>query len=153
MSEAAIRAAIVDKMEAVSGIGVVHDRRRYARSLADFMALMTTTGGTVHGWIVHRQNTVCTKATLGSTGKVDRVHTFEISGLMEFDDAGDSAADFQAVLDGMIGAFESDPNLGGTCLRHDQLQVTDVDETPAEELGGDIFHTAACVLVVTERGA
>jgi hypothetical protein len=152
MSEALIRAQIKTILEAASGIGVVHDYERYARSLGDYFALMTKTGQTtVNGWIIHRERTESHPATLGINGQIERVHTYRIAGLYEMDDANGSEKTFQGILDAIFEAFRANPTLSGTALRHDQLQIDEVTVCLEDEYGGSLYHVADCTLNVTER--
>jgi hypothetical protein len=152
MSEALIRAQIKSILEGVSGIGVVYDYERYARSLADYFDLMTKTGTTtVNGWIIHRERTESRQATMGVRGQIDRVHTFRIAGLHEMNDDDGSEKTFQGIIDAIFAAFKANPTLNETALSHGQIQVEEVTVCLEEEYGGDLYHVADCTLVVEER--
>ncbi|OPY15245.1 MAG: hypothetical protein A4E66_00164 [Syntrophus sp. PtaB.Bin001] len=154
MSEALIRAQIKAILEAVTGIGVVHDYKRYARSIADFRKIMTPTGGTgVNGWVVSRQKTASRQATMGPKGQIERTHIFSISGIYALDDAAGSETTFQETIDAIFEAFKANGTLNGTAISHQQIQVEDVDVTPESELGDDLYHTADLTLEVLERTA
>lgn len=152
MSEALIRAQIKSTLEGVSGIGAVYDYERYARSLADYFQLMTKTGTTViNGWIIHRERTESHPATLGIRGQIERMHTYRIAGLYEMDDASGSEKTFQGILDAIFEAFRSNPTLGETATRHDQVQIDEVTVCLEDEYGSDLYHVADCTLTVYER--
>ena len=144
MSEATIKAVITETLEGVTGIGVVHGRRRYSRSLAAYLELMRA-GGIVNGCFVHR---AACPAQPTDWPYITRSHRFILSFIYELDDAGNSSDDFQALLDAVFDAFKSDLQLGGTCLDSDPVQFDDIDEM---EIGEKIYHTADLALVCRER--
>ena len=151
MSEAGIRAQIKSTLEAVSGIGAVHDYERYPRSLADFFLAMT--GGSpsqVNGWVIHRESTRAERATIGRGGQIERVHVFRITAFYALDDADGSEKDFQALLEAVFTAFQGDW-LGAAAWRADLLQIESVTVTSVEEMGADLYHIAECSLIVYER--
>lgn len=151
MSEAAIRAQVKTTLEAVTGIGAVHEYERYPRSLADFFLAMT--GGSpekVNGWVIHRQSTESSRATLGVGGQIERIHTFKIVGFYELDDAAGSEKDFQTLLDAVFTAFQGDW-FSTAAWRSDLLQVESITVTSVDELGADLYHIAECSLIVYER--
>jgi hypothetical protein len=152
MSEAAIRAQIKTVLEAVSGIGAVHDYERYPRSLGDFFLAMTSgSPSKVNGWVIHRESTRSSRVTLGVNGQIERVHVFKITGFYQLDDADGSEKDFQALLDAVFDEFKEDSGLGGTAFRSDLLQVENVTVTSVDEMGADLYHIAECSLSVYER--
>ena len=105
MSEAGIRAEIKSTLEAVSGIGAVHDYERYPRSLADFFLAMTAgSPAQVNGWVIHRESARAERATMGRGGQIERVHAFRITGFYQLDDADGSKVQNGAELG---------PNAGG----------------------------------------
>lgn len=144
MSEAAIRAQIKTTLEAVSGIGVVHNRRRYSKSAARWLKLMTKEGA-VNGWTTHRKNTPTIQA---NNAQVERQYYYEIFGIYELDDVNDSQAEFDAIIEAIFAAFKADRSLSGTALDSDLLDVVDVDE---EEYERQLYHVCELGLVVKER--
>jgi len=154
MSEALIRAQIKVELEKVSGIGVIHDYQRYARSIADFKNIMIKTGTSiVNGWIVHRIATESAQAVMGIKGQIERVHTYRIAGIYEHDDANSSETTFQGILDGIFAQFKANGTLNGTAISHKQIQIDSVDVTKEGEFGDDIYHWAELTLEVMERTA
>ena len=150
MSEALIRAQIKSTLEAVSGIGAVHDYRRFKRSIADLLSVMTDADGKINGWTIHRRSTPQAVATLGRM-TWDRVHTYEIMGIYGMDDEGASEIDFQALCDAVLAAFDGSDNLGGTCRHADPINLDDCGEWDVSDLGGDVYHAAQFTLTVYER--
>jgi len=156
MSETTIKAQIVAILQAITGIGTVHNRERYPGGLQPFLDLMTSSGS-VNGFTVHRINAPSTAVTLGTIGAsrtYERSHAFKISGLYALDDENDSESSFQALLDAIFTAFLRNPTLNGTCARHGQFQLDMVDIMQfADEAGspGDIYHIGEGTLTVYER--
>lgn len=144
MSEANIRAQIKTNLEAVSGIGVVHNYERYSRSWAQFLNLMTSSG-TVNGWMIHREANANARQV---GGRIERWHTYRIFGVYALDDANASEVTFQALLELIYAAFIDDPRLTGTAAGTEPIQIESID---ADEFGGRLYHTAELVLEVMER--
>ncbi len=151
MSEAGIRAEIKSTLEAVSGIGAVHDYERYPRSLADFFLAMTSgSPAQVNGWVIHRESTPAERVTMGRGGQIERRYFFKITGFYALDDAAGSEKDFQALLEAVFWAFAGDW-YGTAAWRADLLQIESVTVTAVEETGADLYHIAECSLAVYER--
>jgi hypothetical protein len=144
MSETAIRAQIKTNLEAVTGIGVVHNYERYSRSFAQFLSLMTSSG-TVNGWMIHREANSNTRQV---GGRIERYHTYRIFGIYEMDDASASEVTLQALLELIYAAFIDDPRLSGTAAGTEPIQIESID---ADEFGGRLYHTAELILEVMER--
>jgi hypothetical protein len=135
----------------VSGIGAVHDYERYPRSLGDFFLAMTSgSPSLVNGWVIHRESTRASRATMGASGQVERVHNYRITGFYELSDATGSEKDFQALLEAVFTAFKGDW-MAGTAWRADLLQIDSVTVTSVDEMGADLYHIGECSLVVYER--
>ena len=144
MSEATIKTQIKAILERVNGIGVVHNRIRYSRSIAEFLALMSS-GGKVNGWMITRKSTPAERDTMPT---INRAHLFKIMAIYDLDDAAASEITFQAILDAIFDAFKSNYNLNGTAQNSEPVQIEDVD---VDEYGGKLFHTAELSLSVNER--
>jgi len=144
MSEAAIRAEIKTILEAVTGIGVVHNRRRWTRSFPTYFSLMTS-GGIVNGWQIHRE---ATSSEWVSDVQVERSHVFSIFGVYGQDDENDSESTFQALIESIFQAFRDAHTVGGTALNSELLHVESVGE---EEHAGTLYHVCELVLAVRER--
>jgi hypothetical protein len=114
---AAIRAAVAAVIAAVPEIGVVHDRERYAASNAKLAALYqwTSPGGEklLRGWFVEFRS----QSTGKRVGRRTETLTWEICGLIGFDDDGDSAGVAGRLTAAVKTAIEADPALGGVVNR------------------------------------
>jgi len=151
MSESGIRAQIKSTLEAVPGIGAVHDYERYPRSLGDFFLAMTSgSPSRVNGWVIHRASASAERVTLGRGGQIERAHGFRITGFYQLDDADGSEKDFQALLEAVFAAFTGDW-YATAAWRADLLQVESVTVTSVDEMGADLYHIAECSLMVYER--
>lgn len=111
---AAIRAAIVAELQAVPGIGTVHDYERYAAREGDFRTLyLHDLGGGVsqiRGWYVRRLSTA---ETLIVMGRSDGVHQWLIRGFMAIDDLAASEKTFDDLIETVRARFRANETLGG----------------------------------------
>ena len=148
---ATIRAAILAKLQAVPGIGLVYDRERYAKEERAFRDLYTQAveingedADVVHGWWFRR--TASIERSLGVGRNLD-ISTWAIRGYLGFDDARNTEHEFEALIEAMRDAFRADPTLGGATeqspLRdsnnQDGLQLV---ETSPVMLAGVLCHSA-----------
>ncbi len=148
MSEALIRAQIKTILEGVSGIGEVHDYERLSLSLGEYLELMTTGTGAskkVNGWTIHRESTA---SEMSDFQKVMRNHTFRIHGIYEVDDDDASEITFQGIVDAIFTAFMAEPDLNGSALEADPINVVSAD---MDEFAGRAFHVAELSLVAREE--
>lgn len=107
------RAAIVAAMQAVPGMGAVHDRERYAAQAATLRALyvvQTETGEQLHGWYVRR---LAFRVERNGAGLRRVFTTWQLRGFMALQDEAGSELAFDAVIDAVRGAFDADPTIGG----------------------------------------
>lgn len=144
MSEATVRAQVKTLLEAVSGIGAVHDYERFSRSPAKWLELMRSSG-IVNGWEIHRAKTPSFR---DNHPTMKRSHNFMISGIYELDDANESEKTFQAIIEAIYGKFRDNHTIGGTCINSDPLQVGDVSIDIIEKT---LYHTCDLLLVCHER--
>lgn len=149
MSEVLIKTQIKTIMEAVSGIGVVHDRERHSRSLAAYLDMMRTSSGVVNGWTIHRESTEPQRVVIGvGSGKIERSHKFRIYGIYDLNDADDSETTFQALIEAIFTAFKDNPTINQTAISSDPVDVVSVDW---EEYGNQLYHIALLNLTAKER--
>jgi hypothetical protein len=107
------RAAIVAALQAVPGIGAVHDRERYASQAATLRALyvvQTETGEQLHGWYVRR---LAFRVERNGAGMRRVFTTWQLRGFMALQDEAGSELAFDAVIDAVRAAFDADPTIGG----------------------------------------
>lgn len=116
-----IRAAIKTKIEGVADAGIVHDRERYAKNAADFMALFVT-NGRLAGWTIRRFATAERRPAIG---RYVVSHRWKITGYRGFDDANASETAFDLVIEEVRDAFRADDTLGGLIVTQKSADALD----------------------------
>jgi hypothetical protein len=104
-----IRAAIVAKLQAVTGIGNVHDYERFAVKESEFKTLYQS-GDHILGWHVRRVSRV-QKAEARGCPVITT--TWKIRGFKSLADADATEKEFDTLIDNICVAFDDDPTLGG----------------------------------------
>lgn len=110
-ANAAIRAAIVSVMQAVPDIGMVQDRERYAKSLADLKPFYTMPTLGLRGWFVRRIAVAERDRVLPRSNEYTR---WRIQGVMAFDDDAASELVFDDLVEQLRDAFRANDTLNGT---------------------------------------
>jgi len=109
-----LRAAIVAKLSGIAGIGVVHDRERYAHAMDKLKLLYVPAGEQqLRGWFVRR--TSINETSAGGSRRVQTV-AWRIQGVMALDDAISSEITFDNLIETITDTFRADPTLGGLVL-------------------------------------
>jgi hypothetical protein len=148
MSEAAIRAEIKKVLSSASGVGVCHDRQRYADTWDAWFALMTSSGK-INGWTITREETPAEYDTIST---IVRRHVFVIMGFYEVDDAAASETTLQAVLDAIFTAFKGNRLLNGAAQNSGPINIESVrTDLFGDELVNRLLHVAQLTLAVDER--
>lgn len=112
---AQVRAAIVARLETVPAIGRVHDRERHTKNQREFQALYHWTAPDadkpqVRGWfLVHRS----TDRREPRVGRVTLADSWQISGLIEWDDSAAPDLALDPLIDAITDTFSAEPTLGG----------------------------------------
>ncbi|MBF0261090.1 MAG: hypothetical protein HQL97_04500 [Magnetococcales bacterium] len=104
-----IRRAIIERLEQIEYIGIVHDHQPYIKTEADLRELYTE-NGLLLGWYVRR---VATQESAGSINQWIETHTWMIWGVMALGDDGRSEIDFDALIESIRDVFREDQSLGG----------------------------------------
>lgn len=148
---APVRAAIKAKLALVAGIGQVHDRERYAKEAAAFLALYKSAaqgGDRLYGWFVSRRRT---RETFEAIGRYHATVDWELTAYMSLDDADATELKLDAQVELVRDAFRDDDELGGlvsTCIienRGNQAGVQ-LEELGPVMLAGVLAHRARCSL-------
>lgn len=144
MTVAAQRGAILAMLQAVPGIGIVHDEEPYARSQADFQTLYefdTGTGIQIRGWFFRR---VRTAEQPGGLGRVINVHSWTMRGFLSLDHEIGSGKTFDDLIEALRRAFRADPMLQGTAAPGplDQLSGWQLTDSGPVVLSGALCHGA-----------
>ena len=144
MSYANIRDYLKTKLQAVDGIGVVHDYDRWA---ADWAALVNlyVSNDKLNGWHITRK---ATGEAWKSLPVVERAHTYEIIGIYALKDADASEKTFQDLVEKVMEELRFDFTLGGNCQQTGPLKL----ETLEPRMFGSVLcHVAVLKLPVQER--
>jgi hypothetical protein len=117
MSDAAIRSSIKTLMDSVTGIGMVHDYRRWTDDEAQLEALFQKEkNGPLHGWEITRDGIPQLGDRRGD--KYKAVHTYIITGHYAIKDSVASEKLFNLVVDTIVQKFIDSrlPNTEGHSL-------------------------------------
>lgn len=111
-----IREAVKAQMAGVPGIGLVHDRERYAREEVKFRELFVCIPDgedeQVRGWWLRR---TATEERTVSTDTVLVVHTWQWRGYMTLNDEAESELRFDELIEAYRDVVRADPTLGDVC--------------------------------------
>ena len=96
--------AVTARLAAVTSAKNVYSYAREAKEQAAFIALFKdTTAGNIHTWMVTRQATVTRDEGVGT---YRRIHEIVMMGYMSVNDAANSEATFQGVIEDVCLAFD-----------------------------------------------
>lgn len=137
-----IRAAIVARLSAVEGMGLVHDHEAYAKDVAKMKQLYVR-DGQLNGWQVLWK---LTKSLPLAQGANDVRHKWEIRGFMALSEEQGSEAAFDALLDRCRKAFNTSLEVAGehvlTVLRDEGVAGAQVVEKEPVMFCGVLCHAA-----------
>ena len=105
-----IRTQIKAKLDGITGIGVVNDYERYAKSQSEFKGFYLDTDK-ILGWHIRRVNK---KETRPYLGRWVIVNEWRLRGYMSIDDAAASEKTFDDLIESIGDAFKADDTLTGT---------------------------------------
>lgn len=142
----AIRAAIKARLEAVPGIGRVHDYERFAKEQAGFLALYKDpSDGRIRGLWFDRASTREVDLDIAT---VRRIHNWRLVVYLSLDDADATAKALQTLIEAITAAFRTGRTLGGTVLDVRDMTLDDapsgiqVDAVESVLLAGVLCHRA-----------
>lgn len=146
-----LRAAIVAKLTGIAGIGVVHDRERYAHAMDALKALYVPAGEQqLRGWFVRRLGI---RETGAVANRSIQTITWRIQGVMALDDAARSEIAFDNLIETIGDTFRADPTLGGLARtpkpEDDDAGVQVVDSGPVM-FAGVLCHAARLALTTRQ---
>lgn len=147
-----VQAAIVAKLQTISGIGIVQERERFARdqkTLAEFYAAEFDGKKRIQGWFIKRE--ACREIS-PMIGRTIHIASWKIIGYFVFDDAGDSEGRLNEVIDRIGDAFRDDYTLGGAIVGHDLENNTSGIQLELNEnvmFAGVLCHRATLALHTT----
>lgn len=147
----AIVADIKEKIQAVPGVGKVHDYARLATDWGTYIARFKDESGRILGWEITRA-----RVSEHRRGATFRHHTFVLRGFMGLQDSAATDKLFQALVEEVCAAFRdtaaplSAPWSYQNADAHEQTptQVPVIDE---RMFGQVLCHYAEIHLSITER--
>ena len=152
MSFTTIRANIITQLEAVTpSIGNIYDFKRHITTWEKYFSEFAKSGK-IQAWEVTRVGVEHgVEDVQGQSGTealfFDR-HLFLITGYVSLDDAAESEKDFQDTIELIRIRFRQNNLLGGTIVRHSDLQVPTIDYLT---FGGVLVHFTEMTLETEER--
>jgi len=144
MSEAAIRAQIKTILEGVSGIGIVHNRQRFAATWEKFLELFKTTDKKINGCCITRDSASAERLNWDQD---ERTHEYKIRGYYGLSDEAATEITATALVEAICDAFRADTGLGGTAGDSGPMQVLIVEP---RAFGGVLCHFYELGLSVNE---
>ena len=144
MALADIRGQIVTILSAVTGIGTVHAYERWAADWTGFLTHFKTESNKINGWTVSRRKTESDRDTMPT---LNRKHRFVMRGYYGLKDSAATELTFQALVEGVQDAFESQYLLGGTVINSGPVQVLVIEQ---RMFGSVLCHYAECRLCTLE---
>lgn len=147
-----VRQAIVTLAMTVPGIGVVHDRERYAErpeKLRQLYVPAANPKGPINGWYVRR---ISTQETSGAIGRWETIHRWRLRGFHSFMDDAGSELVFDDIVEGMRTAFRLDETIGGAVIDtvvgggDAPIAGLQVDEAGSVMFAGMLCHAATLTL-------
>ena len=146
MSLSTVRAKMKTVIESVSGIGQVHDYKRYVHDWDSYKELFAK-NQKINTWEIQR-NHVESDPYGGSGGREDRMHVFIIRGFYAVSDDLASEKTFQDLADLVIDAFRNKPDLDAVANIINFPITADFQESM---FGGVLCHVVEIRLSVSER--
>jgi len=144
-----IRAAIVAVMQGVDGIGIVHDRERWAKNDVQLRELYVQDGRLL-GWWLRR---VRTREASPALGLYDVTHEWRIRGVLGFEDAGASELTLDDLVEALRDAFRADETLGGVVVSHTDRDQSglQVESAGPVMFAGVLCHGVTCSLITIDH--
>jgi len=136
-----VRSALVARIQSVPGIGIVHAYERYELKAEKLAALYSDADGRLFGWHVRR---VALREVSQALGASIEDTDWQITGYRQVVDAEASELAFDALIDSLRAAFQSDESLGGTVATtvvEDRLGLQ-LDESGLFLFAGVVCHAA-----------
>jgi len=140
-----IRGKIATVLSGVTGIGTIHAYERWCNNWNEFLALYKTTAGIINGGCITRIKT----PSLRDSGRtLRRDHTFLIRYMYGLKDSSATELTFQALVEAIQTAFDSQYTLGGNVLLAGPLQVIKIEN---RLFGTVLCHYAEMQITAWER--
>ncbi len=159
MTQAAIRTAIYNVVNATTDAGKVYDYARFSASWDDFLDQFKTTISStaqIRGWQIAYEGYAeppvkqfVGPATAGENSVIARAHRFQILGYMSLDDSASSEKTFAALAETVCNDLDDDATLhdDSTYL---ECSPASIDFFGAIMLGSVLCNHAQISITVTE---
>lgn len=134
MSEVTIRAGIKTELDAISGIGKVYNRLRWANDWQALLKLFKTVGDKINAWMITR---IQLEAETSNKTNDTATHKYKIIGFYGFRDADATEIVFNALIESIRAAFRANYKLSGAAFDTEPMQVAIID---LREFGGVLCH-------------
>lgn len=148
MSYTTILALIKTQLEAVTGIGVVHDYFRYSDDLEKLGRELFERNGIFHTWMISR---VSVEAEALTSFQVERTHAFDLWGYYQVNDSEATEKTFQALCDTVMNKFDADENVVLSASEDQPVPAQLVNFDIAVEFMGVLVHRAQIRLNIFEE--
>jgi hypothetical protein len=150
MSLADVKNRIQTQMKTVQGIGQVYTRLRNLHVEKD--AKQIQSGGTLHVWMIDRESTVLRDQAVNQNFTEQR-DTICVTGYLAVSDANDSGDTFDALIDAILLAINTDrrpPSLLGGKVQTAQPPYLRRKDFHMYGVGGSVLchHAEICMQVV-----
>ena len=156
MSYAAINAALVTRLGAVSGIGKVQGYYRWCpdgTNAEKFVALFLDSASPAHVnvWMVTRIGTAKDKKLDDDDTSVRRRHNIVLQGYYSLTDATNSEAVFHAIVEAIMENLRTgDRTLGGACLTYELPEGAAIAWEDWPRSGAVLCHSGRVTFQVEE---
>ncbi len=148
MTQATIRTAIYNVVNATTNAGQVYDYARFSASWDDFLdQFKTTIGGTpqIRGWQVSYAGFAeppikqyVGPATAGKNSLTARAHMFKVFGYMSLDDSASSEKTFAALAETVVNDLDDDATL------HDDSTYLECSPASIDFYGTIVLGSVLC---------
>ena len=151
MAFAAVRAEVKTILDAVTGVGKVHDYLRHSTTWTEIFSRHKD-GGKINDWEITRESATQELIAIQGAGGTEPfyhdTHAVAILGRISVDDSAASEKTFQALIDTVVAAFRVKPRLNNVVLLPESLQVPQIGH---EMFGGVLVHFARLTFQAVER--
>jgi len=142
-----IAAQVKTILEGVEGIGPVHDFERFSTNWDEFLRQFQDEAGRINGCMFSRKATAAERDTMPT---LLRSHKFVIRCIYGLKDSEGSERTFQALLEAIQGAFDSNHTLNGTVRDSGPAQIDLVEN---RMFGKVLCHWGEISFTAKERRA
>lgn len=124
MSVATVRAKLKTELEAVTGIGVVHDYIRYANNWTAYIDKFKTSSDKINAWWIEWDSAETNRTNV--TNVLERIHSFKIFGIYGLKDSAGTQKVFDTLVESILTALSpSDETFDNTVQLAEPAQLND----------------------------